>query len=485
MTNNLALKGGPKVRTKSFGRHPIIGDDEISQIMDVLKSGNISTFAATPGENFLGGKKIKEFEEKFSKKIGTKFGVVFNSASSALHAAVVAVGVRPEEEVIVPPLTFTSTATSSLMHNAIPVFCDVKEDTYCLDPTKIESVVSPLTKAIIPVHLFGHPCDMDELLHFANKHDLKVIEDCAQAPGAKYKGKTVGTLGDCGIFSFQESKNIMTGEGGMLLTDNEDIASDLARELDEENKRRREIQDAVFEDALLKVNAEIDLSTDKAIVVWGKDWHPGVVGIVASKLKEEFHRPAIVISMKEHGLGTGSARSIRGLNLYDALTKVKSTLEGYGGHPMAAGLTVKEENCDSFRSSFVSIANECLSDDDLIPGITVEGELKLNDITPRFMDFLDKLSPFGPGNMRPKFFASNVEISGIPKVIGGGNHIRFTVRQNGTTYGAIGFNLSEHYQDLITGNPIDLAFVVEINEWQNRREIQLNVRDIKLTPNAH
>ena len=225
MTNNLALKGGPKVRTKSFGRHPIIGDDEISQIMDVLKSGNISTFAATPGENFLGGKKIKEFEEKFSKKIGTKFGVVFNSASSALHAAVVAVGVRPEEEVIVPPLTFTSTATSSLMHNAIPVFCDVKEDTYCLDPTKIESVVSPLTKAIIPVHLFGHPCDMDELLHFANKHDLKVIEDCAQAPGAKYKGKTVGTIGDCGIFSFQESKNIMTGEGGMLLTDDENIAN--------------------------------------------------------------------------------------------------------------------------------------------------------------------------------------------------------------------------------------------------------------------
>ena len=225
MTNNLALKGGSKVRTTSFGRHPIIGEEEISQIMGVLKSGNISTFAATPGENFLGGTKIKEFEKKFSDKIGTKFGVAFNSASSALHAAVVSVGVRPEEEVIVPPLTFTSTATSSLMHNAIPVFCDVKDDTYCLDPSKIENVVTPLTKAIVPVHLFGHPCDMDELLYFADKHDLKVIEDCAQAPGAKYKGKTVGTLGDCGIFSFQESKNIMTGEGGMLLTDNEDIAN--------------------------------------------------------------------------------------------------------------------------------------------------------------------------------------------------------------------------------------------------------------------
>jgi len=193
--------------------------------MDVLESGNISTFIASPGENFLGGKKIKEFEEKFSKKIGTKFGVAFNSASSALHAAVVSVGVNPGEEVIVPPTTFTSTATSSLMHNAIPIFCDVKEDTFCMDPKKIDKLISPLTRAIIPVHLFGHPCDMDEILEISKKHNLKIIEDCAQSIGAKYNDKTVGTLGDCSIFSFQESKTIMTGEGGMLLTDNEDIAN--------------------------------------------------------------------------------------------------------------------------------------------------------------------------------------------------------------------------------------------------------------------
>jgi len=222
---NLAINGGPKTRSQPFPKHPIIGDEEKKQVMEVLDSGNISTFIASPGENFLGGKKIKEFEEKFSKKIGTKYGVAFNSASSALHAAVVSVGVNPGEEVIVPPTTFTSTATSSLMHNAIPVFCDVTPDTFCIDPKKIEELISPLSKAIIPVHLFGHPCEMDEILEISKKHGLKIIEDCAQALDAEYKNKKVGTMGDCSIFSFQESKAIMTGEGGMLLTNNEEIAN--------------------------------------------------------------------------------------------------------------------------------------------------------------------------------------------------------------------------------------------------------------------
>lgn len=222
--SNLALLGGSKIRQKPFPNHPIIGEEEKKQVMEVLESGNISTFIASPGENFLGGKKIREFEDKFAKKIGTKFAVTFNSASSALHAAVIAVGVEPGQEVIVPPNTFTSTATSSLMHNAIPIFCDIKEDTYCLDPKKIESLITPLSKAIIPVHLFGHSCDMDEIVEISKKNNLKIIEDCAQSIGAEYKNKKVGTIGDCGIFSFQESKIIMTGEGGMLITNDEEIA---------------------------------------------------------------------------------------------------------------------------------------------------------------------------------------------------------------------------------------------------------------------
>ena len=221
----LAIFGGPKIREKPFPKHPIITDDEKNQINQVLESGNISTFIASPGEHFLGGKKIREFEEKFSKKIGTKHGVAFNSATSALHAAVVSVGVNPGEEVIVPPYTFTSTATCALMHNAIPIFSDVKSDTYCLDPAKLSEVKSNLTKAIIPVHLFGHACDMDEIVTFAKQNNLRIIEDCAQAPGGEYKNRKLGTIGDCGVFSFQETKNMMTGEGGMLVTDNDEIAN--------------------------------------------------------------------------------------------------------------------------------------------------------------------------------------------------------------------------------------------------------------------
>lgn len=220
---NLALFGGQKIRIEPFPKHPLIGNEEKTAVMKVLESGNLSTFLAQPGENFLGGKKIREFENNFASYIGTKYAVSFNSATSALHAAIVAVGVKPGEEVIVPPYTFTSTATSVLMHNAIPVFADVQPDIYCIDPDSIEKNINPLTRAIIPVHLFGHPAEMDEIISIAKKYNVKVIEDCAQAPGAVYKGKKVGTIGDCGIFSFQESKNIATGEGGMLTTNDERI----------------------------------------------------------------------------------------------------------------------------------------------------------------------------------------------------------------------------------------------------------------------
>ncbi len=224
MGAQLALLGGPPVRSQPFPRHPIIGDEEKRAVLEVLDSGNLSTFTAVPGEYFLGGRRIKEFERMFADYHGARYAVAFNSATAALHAAVVAVGVQPGEEVIVPPYTFTSTATCALMHNAIPVFADVDARAYCLDPQAVERAVTPLTRAVIPVHLFGGPADMDGLMAVARRHHLKVIEDCAQAPGARYKGRLVGTIGDCGIFSFTENKNITTGEGGMLITNDEAIA---------------------------------------------------------------------------------------------------------------------------------------------------------------------------------------------------------------------------------------------------------------------
>src|SRR5438876_7519575 len=208
MKNNLALLGGPKTRLQPFPPHPILGEEEKRAVMEVLESGHLSTFIAAPGQFFLGGEKIKQFEREFAAYHDVKYAVAFNSATAALHAAVVAVEIEPGKEVIVPPYTFTSTATCALMHNVIPVFADIQVDNYCLDPEAVRRAISPLTRAVITVHLFGHPADMDPLIDIARKHNLKVIEDCAQAPGATYKGQLAGTLGDCGIFSFTESKTI-------------------------------------------------------------------------------------------------------------------------------------------------------------------------------------------------------------------------------------------------------------------------------------
>ncbi len=267
-----------------------------------------------------------------------------------------------------------------------------------------------------------------------------------------------------------------------LLTTNElSIAKEHAEDLSQENNLRKEIQHNVIEEALRMVNAQVNFQKDKAIILSQKGWHPGVVGIVASKIKEEFHRPTVVIAIDEDGVGKGSARSVNGFDLYKALNTIGHLLEGFGGHPMAAGLTVKESNLEVFQKAFVTYANEILGDEDLIPLLTLDGVIRLKDITSRFMNFLDKLGPYGPGNMRPKFAARGVEVVGNPRIIGKGNHLRFKVRQHQTVYDAIGFNLSHHYEKLIKGFPIDLAFVVEMNEWRGQSYIQLNIRDIKLT----
>ncbi|HDY75694.1 MAG TPA: hypothetical protein ENH49_04145, partial [Candidatus Marinimicrobia bacterium] len=194
-----------------------------------------------------------------------------------------------------------------------------------------------------------------------------------------------------------------------------------------------------------------------------------------------FHRPTVIIAMK-NGLGKGSARSINGFDLYEALAECKKYLQGYGGHPMAAGLSVSSEKFEEFKKAFIRCAANSLSLADMEATLTLDSLMALQDITPRFMEFLDKLGPYGPGNMRPRFAISSAEIVGVPKVIGKtGEHLRFKVRQGKRSYPAVGFGLSDKYEMLITGKPVDIAFVVETNEWQGNTSIQLNVRDIKPT----
>jgi len=265
----------------------------------------------------------------------------------------------------------------------------------------------------------------------------------------------------------------------LFSTENPIEAAEIAKELDEENRNRQDIQQTIVDEALLKVNAECDLQNENAIVLWEEGWHQGVIGIVASRIKEEYHRPTIIIAM-ENGVGKGSARSIFNFDLYENLTKCAHHLDGFGGHPMAAGLTISKSNLPLFRESFITLANNALSDSDLVGTLTIEAEMKLSEINGRFMEFLSKLAPFGPGNMRPQFVSRKVEIAGNPRLVGNGDHLKFSAMQNGKAFGAIAFNMGKYYSDLLSSKPFDLAYVVEENEWQGRKSIQLNIRDIKL-----
>ena len=267
----------------------------------------------------------------------------------------------------------------------------------------------------------------------------------------------------------------------LLTTSDKTRAEELASILIRENKRRQRIQEDIVNDAIRLVHSQVDLENNKVVIICSKGWHPGVVGIVASRIKDEFSRPAIVIAFDQKGIGKGSARSIPHLDLYEALSYAAKFLEGYGGHPMAAGLTVHEDKFENFKSLFLRNVNKILTNNDLIPAISIDGEMALTDINSRFMRFLEKLGPFGPGNMRPKFVSRNLSISGQPRLMGNGEHIRFIVSQNGRNYPAVGFKLSSHYEDLIRGVPVDIAYVVEVNQWQGQSNIQLNVRDIQLS----
>lgn len=220
MRSGLALFGGQPLRREPFPPFPVIGDEEIEAVLGVLKSRQLSTFHS----NFLGGRKVRQFEDEFAEVIGAGYGIACNSGTAALHMSLAAIGLEPGDEVIVPPYTFTATASAVLMAGGVPVFADVRESDFNIDPEEAEKAITRRTKAIIPVHLFGAPAAMDELLDLAGAHSLRIIEDCAQAPAAELDGRRVGTLGDLATFSFQETKNMMTGEGGMVLTDDLDLA---------------------------------------------------------------------------------------------------------------------------------------------------------------------------------------------------------------------------------------------------------------------
>jgi len=193
---------------------PLIEQAEIDEVVASMRSGWLGT-----------GPKVAAFEQSFSQYKGCRHAIALSSCTAALHVALLTLGIRPGDEVILPTMTFAATANAVVHAGGIPVFVDCDRRTFNIEAEKIAKCVSPKTKAIIPVHFAGRPCDMDTIMAIAGKHGLFVIEDCAHAIEAEYRGRKVGTIGDIGCFSFHATKNITTGEGGMLVTENEDIAA--------------------------------------------------------------------------------------------------------------------------------------------------------------------------------------------------------------------------------------------------------------------
>lgn len=193
---------------------PVLGEAELIYVTECVRTGWVSS----------SGKFVKRFEEMFAEFCGSRYAVATSNGTAALHLALLALDVQPSDEVIVPSLTFIATANAVTYTGATPIFVDSALETWNIDPAQIEAAITPNTKAVIPVHLYGHPADMDPILEIAKKYKLVVIEDAAEAHGAEYKGRVIGSIGDIGIFSFYGNKIITTGEGGMIVTNSERYA---------------------------------------------------------------------------------------------------------------------------------------------------------------------------------------------------------------------------------------------------------------------
>jgi dTDP-4-amino-4,6-dideoxygalactose transaminase len=223
----LALFGGTSAVRTTFAPYRTIGKEEAKAVAEVVASGELSGFLGSWSDNFFGGKRVRAFEESWSERFSVRHSVSMNSATSCLYAAVGAIGVGPGDEVIVSPFTMTASAAAILIYNAIPVFADVETETFNLDPDSVAKKITPHTKGIIVPNIFGHAARYDELRHIALQHGLKIIEDNAQSILATYRNRLTGTIGDIGVFSLNYHKHIHTGEGGVCVTDDDELAERL------------------------------------------------------------------------------------------------------------------------------------------------------------------------------------------------------------------------------------------------------------------
>jgi single-stranded-DNA-specific exonuclease len=274
----------------------------------------------------------------------------------------------------------------------------------------------------------------------------------------------------------------------LLLSEEKSEAASLARVLEEENRNRRRIDEETFKEAQEMVDVAGQSTDLPAIVLHSPRWHPGVIGIVASRMVEKYYKPSIMLATVE-GVVKGSARSVSGFDVFEALKKCSETLIQFGGHKYAAGLTMDQERVDDFRKMFTEVVGETMPEELKLPSIRIDAEVSLSELTPRFIRILKEFAPFGPGNARPVFLARHLEVVGKPRIVGK-NHLRFRARQNGMVFDAIGFGLGSLLPEIEQSQgKSSLSCVFSLDEtdvyapgggWNNDPVPQLKVRDARM-----
>ena len=260
----------------------------------------------------------------------------------------------------------------------------------------------------------------------------------------------------------------------LLSTDIYEV-NELTKKLNEHNRERQEIEKSIYESAVEKIEKN-HLDENRTIVVGGEDWHHGVIGIVSSKITDMYFKPSILLSFEEDGTGKGSGRSIPGFDLHQALTKCQDTLEKFGGHSMAVGVTIKKENLEKFREEFEKVAAEEKTED-IVPILNVDSKIDLNSVDKDVIESLKALEPFGEANKMPIFAFKNLRIDSI-RALSEGKHLKLTLKEDNIIINAIGFNMGKLAEEYRIGDKIDVAGVLEINTFNGVDNLQINIKDV-------
>jgi len=255
----------------------------------------------------------------------------------------------------------------------------------------------------------------------------------------------------------------------------------IAELLHSDNSDRKEADSTITEEALALIGKNVHLQNGKSTVVYQEHWHKGVVGIVASRLIETYYRPTVVLT-RSGDVVAGSARSVSGFNLYEAIHACREHLLGYGGHFAAAGLSLLPENVHAFRLQFEAVVGRTIDPQLLIPEIIIDAAVSFSELTDSFYNIIHQMEPFGPENMRPVFIATNVLNTGYSKIVKE-LHIRFVLKQGNTTFTGIGFNMADKFELVTSNKPLDIVFTIDQNEWNGQTSLQIKMIDLRLTEN--